>query len=385
MLFTELLHAIHPHLMKDAEVPDFMRDLIQRFCDIPEEEWSTKKDPSSDSRYKDASLYKFYKRGISKKLAKAMLGRMTKDNFVNSLTYINEYDENESLLNALAEDVQPFTDKKVTRANVAEVIFDLIKESLEFIVNPELENDRKMAKANMTSEQAKKKYGATLLEDCKHTCSKPGCSKHLQTVADDHQSKDDYCVAHISGNKNCYENLIPLCHDCFQSYSLKHTQADEKELQKIKQLQVQTNNARTTLRGTDIEKGIRRVLENLSRAKVSDFADLNYNAITVTKKIDQDADYFLLDEVMRNVTRYYLFIEKNMKQLVKQEVFSDELLRAQIKVSYQKLAKKNLPAELIYQLLAERLQSITKQDVRYCYIVISYFIQSCEVFDALTK
>ena len=103
------------------------------------------------------------------------------------------------------------------------------------------------------------------------------------------------------------------------------------------------------------------------------------------KKIDQDADYFLLDEVMRNVTRYYLFIEKNMKQLVKQEVFSDELLRAQIKVSYQKLAKKNLPAELIYQLLAERLQSITKQDVRYCYIVISYFIQSCEVFDALTK
>lgn len=156
-------------------------------------------------------------------------------------------------------------------------------------------------------------------------------------------------------------------------------------MQKIKQLQVQTNNARTTLRGTDIEKGIRRVLENLSRAKVSDFADLNYNAITVTKKIDQDADYFLLDEVMRNVTRYYLFIEKNMKQLVKQEVFSDELLRAQIKVSYQKLAKKNLPAELIYQLLAERLQSITKQDVRYCYIVISYFIQSCEVFDALTK
>lgn len=112
MLFTELLHAIHPHLMKDAEVPDFMRDLIQRFCDIPEEEWSTKKDPSSDSRYKDASLYKFYKRGISKKLAKAMLGRMTKDNFVNSLAYINEYDEDESLLNALAEDVQPFTDRK---------------------------------------------------------------------------------------------------------------------------------------------------------------------------------------------------------------------------------------------------------------------------------
>ncbi|WP_423806711.1 ABC-three component system protein [Peptoniphilus vaginalis] len=27
---------------------------------------------------------------------------------------------------------------------------------------------------------------------------------------------------------------------------------------------------------------------------------------------------------------------------------------------------------------------ITKQDIRYCYIVISYFIQSCEVFNATT-
>jgi len=44
MLFTELVHAIHPHLMKDADVPDFMRNLIQMLCDIPEEDWSTKKD-----------------------------------------------------------------------------------------------------------------------------------------------------------------------------------------------------------------------------------------------------------------------------------------------------------------------------------------------------
>ena len=47
MLFTELVHAIHPHLMKDADVPNFMRNLIQMMCDIPEEDWSTKKDPSS--------------------------------------------------------------------------------------------------------------------------------------------------------------------------------------------------------------------------------------------------------------------------------------------------------------------------------------------------
>ena len=47
MLFKEVIHAIRPHLMKDAEVPSFMRNLIQMLCDIPEDEWYTKRDPSS--------------------------------------------------------------------------------------------------------------------------------------------------------------------------------------------------------------------------------------------------------------------------------------------------------------------------------------------------
>ena len=53
MLFKEVIHAIRPHLMKDAEVPSFMRNLIQMLCDIPEDEWYTKRDPSSEESYKD--------------------------------------------------------------------------------------------------------------------------------------------------------------------------------------------------------------------------------------------------------------------------------------------------------------------------------------------
>lgn len=64
MLFTELMHSIHPHLMKDADVPS----IIQMLCDIPEEDWYTKKDPSSDKSYRDESLRKYHNRGISKNL-----------------------------------------------------------------------------------------------------------------------------------------------------------------------------------------------------------------------------------------------------------------------------------------------------------------------------
>ncbi|MDO5714766.1 MAG: hypothetical protein Q4Q07_10070, partial [Tissierellia bacterium] len=87
MLFVDLVHAIHPYMMKDGNVPDFMRDLIQRICDIPEDEWYTKKDPSSDEKYKDGSLRKFYTRGLSKKLAKNMLSRLTRQNFTDSINH----------------------------------------------------------------------------------------------------------------------------------------------------------------------------------------------------------------------------------------------------------------------------------------------------------
>ena len=64
--------------------------LRQMLCDIPEEDWSTKKDPSSEQSNKDSSLRKFYTKGPTKKLAKSILGRLTRDNFIESI-YHDDY------------------------------------------------------------------------------------------------------------------------------------------------------------------------------------------------------------------------------------------------------------------------------------------------------
>ena len=74
-----------------------------------------------------------------------------------------------------------------------------------------------------------------------------------------------------------------------------------------------------------------------------------------------------------------------MKDVVQRKQLSDSLLRAQIKESNRKLSDKKISPELIYSSLSERLRNITKQDIRFCYKVISYFIQSCEVFNVTTE
>lgn len=386
MLFTELVHAIHPHLMKDADVPDFMRNLIQMLCDIPEEDWSTKKDLSSEQSNKDSSLRKFYTKGPTKKLAKSMLGRLTRDNFIESI-YHDDYatERTDVVLESLAEDIQPFVDD-VDKDNVGEALFDLFKQSLEFIVNPELENDRKLSAAKTKSLKAKGLYGSGLLDDCKHACSIPGCGKHLQVVNDKNHAVDDYEIASINTERaSSYENLVAVCHDCFQSYTFNHIKAEEKELQTIKKLQIDARSTRRILDEVAIEKGITQVVINLSKAKPGELLELNYDAVSVPEKVDEGLHSFLVYEVKGHVTKYFLFIEKTMQDLARRNQFSDDLLRAQIKESYRKLAEKRNSPETIYSALSERLRSITKQDIRFCAIVISYFIQSCEVFNVTAK
>lgn len=148
---------------------------------------------------------------------------------------------------------------------------------------------------------------------------------------------------------------------------------------------MQTRDSKNVLDTIGIEKGIGQVVSNLSRAKPKDFIEISYEALSVSEKIDEGSHSILLNQVTSDVTKYFLFVEKSMQDAARKKLFNDLLLRAQIKAAYEKLADKKYSPEQIYTALSEKLRAITKQDIFYCYIVIAYFIQSCEVFDAFTK
>lgn len=389
MLFTELMHAISPHLMGDGDVPSFMRDLIQRFCDVPETDWYTRRDPSSETRYRDSSLYRFYNKGPTKKLAKAILNHPNQDRFTASINYesFSDPEEDQSLQDmriALSNAIQPFADVDVDESNVGEVLFYLIRQSLEFVVNPELENDRKLHQATSASEALKGTLGSRLLEECKYTCSATGCGTHLQAASNTGVTAPLYAIARISGQSREYSNLVALCPQCFHNYVLGHRKADEAELHRNKKIQIRSAQARNTLTTVDIERGISKVVEKLGNAKAGDFEALNYEPVAVKEKIDAAADFFIFDEVVQHVTRYFRFIEKELRDQAQLGAFDDDLLRAQIKASYRKLSGKGYSKQRIYDALTLRLSQITKQDSRYCAFIVSYFVQSCEVFDAAT-
>lgn len=382
MLFKEVIHAIHPYLMKDADVPEFMRNFIQMICNIPEEEWYTKRDPSSKESYTDASLRKFYTSGPSKKLAKKMLSRLTKDNFIES---IHEPNREDVVLDGLANAIKPFTDG-VTKENVGAELFELLKRSLEEIVDPTLENTRREQEARNKSNLLKGKYGSGLLDDCNSTCSMPGCSHHLQKLADDGRSNPDYEILVINEKKSpSYQNICAVCHDCFEKYILKHTAKERKELESVKKLQMDARDARSTISEIDIDEVIKNVIESLANLKPNTMTSLNYEPTFIANKIDENANFLLAETVKNYVTKFFFSINKVMQNLSRQNQYPDELVRAEIKTICNRLEMKGLSQIEIYENISRHLNRITKQNIIYCNIVVCYFIQSCEVFHDITQ
>lgn len=383
MLFSDVLKAVHPHLMKDAVEAEFMRNIIQMLCDIPEDEWGRKKDPSSEESYSNESLRKFYNRGISITLAKKILGRLTHDNFIESIYAPNRSDV---VLDGLAEDVAPFVNDPVSRDTVGDALFNLLKRGLEERIDPALENTRHMEEAYVRSKRLKGYFGSGLLEDSNYTCSMPGCSHHLQTLTEDGQSSPNYEIIVINEKKKpTFSNICTVCHDCFQKYVLKHSSKERTQLEAIKELQVDTRSARKTLSEIEIDKGITMVVESLINLKPDKLSALNYNPTSIGNKIDENKNLFLAETVKEYVTKYYFPINQIMQDLSRQKQYSDELVRAEIKSICIRLEDKGLSQIKIYENLSKQIHRITKQNLIYCNIVVCYFIQSCEVFHDITK
>lgn len=127
--FTDLMKTAYPQLSEGTTIAPYMRDMIERLCAVPEEKWFTSRDKTPADDFADNSLLKFYNRGVSKKLARAMLANPTRGAFINSLDCVDSVRSEgaDEVKAALAEAIAPFTDEKVDAWNVGEVFSILFR------------------------------------------------------------------------------------------------------------------------------------------------------------------------------------------------------------------------------------------------------------------
>lgn len=359
------------------DVPTFIKELIEMITFASEEEWGSKKDPSK--RVSQETYRNYSKRGLPKSLAKNIVYRLTPENFIESIN-----SRPTETLKILAQDIQPY-DPSANENNVANILADIftniIKETAG-LVDP---NKLKEQKLQKSSENLKAKFGKYLLRECQNHCAMSGCGKPL-FVSNGSSFSDLYEISRIDKNKNDnIDNLIALCPRCFSLYQIDKSSKTTKDLKsRKKSLNLNLKNI-LSLTPIELNSGLTDVIIKISKLKQNDLFDISLNPLEISEKINPNKDLIFYNSVKNNVATYYGNIKEIFQTLDKAKKINYAEIQLQMRAMYIKLKNTNKSQLDIFNAISGKLQKVTLQDIVYCQIIVCYFIQSCEVFDAITK
>ena len=175
------------------------------------------------------------------------------------------------------------------------------------------------------------------------------------------------------------DNLIALDEDCAERYLLNPTAKEYTKLHEIKIQLTKNYAAKLAVNGVQLEDDIRTILNALGTIKnASELVELEYEALRIDEKFDAE-NFILKNETQMQVVTYYRYIEK---------VFSNsnadfDMIASEIKVSSMKLERAGLSQSDVIRQLSEWIRNkagLGTESLLACNIVVSFFIQNCEVF-----
>ena len=119
------------------------------------------------------------------------------------------------------------------------------------------------------------------------------------------------------------------------------------------------------------------LIKKVVKLKESDLVNASLDPKEIKQKLNPADNIALYTQVNMYVTTYFVRIREIMMSL-------DEI-QDQMRTIYKRLKKAKKSNMEIFNEIVDKIHRVSLQEDIYCQIIVSYFIQSCEVFDAITK
>ena len=359
-------------------VPYFFRDLMAMITTVSEEEWGTNKDPSV--KLCDNTIRSYIRRKIPANLASTIVYRLTPENLTKR---INELEEATRKL--MASDLQKY-DKDIDSTNVgvkvSEILVQIIQKAAGLVEQTALVQQ----KLQKMAFDLKNRYGDYLFEESKGYCVVPGCGKKLSVSADGKIARTYEIILIDKSKSSTVDNLLAVCPQCQAIYALdENNKKLMKELKGIKSALSAHQENVALLESLNLDKGITNVIKKAAKLGEKDLKDASLDPKEIKQKLSPIKDAALYYTVNAYVAVYFRKIKEIMINLDKRGEIDYEEVQDQIHAIYLRLKKKKKSRIEIFNEITEKIHRVTLQDDIYCRIVVSYFVQSCEVFDAITE
>lgn len=192
-------------------------------------------------------------------------------------------------------------------------------------------------------------------------------------------------VKKLSDDPNSLDNLIYLCVECHTKFDNPRTLVEYEKLYKIKSDLIKISKEINLWSTSSLEKEIDEIIDFLANTEL-DFTEdiISYNPKTITEKTNSSITVLTKRKIERNVQDYFSLINFKFTEIDKKSPTTSETISTQIKLHYLKL-KKGIPDynqrdifEAMVLWLYKTSQNKSKES---CEIIISYFIQNCEIFE----
>jgi len=374
VVFKEFFSFMKP-ILKGRNVSEQMRELVSMItifdADI---------DPSQTHKPSILKAYANGSRDLSEDYAREIISVMDYRNFIESVK-----SNDDAVITKLAEAFSSI-DASITESNIGTRAADIFVDILYDAAGEGRKNgQKKSSNAPSRMYHLKYKYGERLLIESRGTCPNKACGKPL-SIKNHNQTEADYLITVIDGNNQAddYSNLIALCPECSRTYSLNPSEDDIARMYEIKWMLTDRENGDLPLVFLNIEEGIEEVLECLCDVDYRSLVKLNYEPKEVQDKI-YSRDYLLLKKNIENVTSYYPFVKDKFITLEKEQRLNYEMLAMQVRQAYLTTIKNTNSQTETYDRLVDWLINKTRKRRDSCEVVISFFVQTCEVFDAASK
>lgn len=238
-----------------------------------------------------------------------------------------------------------------------------------------------------------------LLDECGGLC--PLCGEPLIGTKNGRRMKL-YHVAHIYPHSPTTEQLevlkdVPMPDDvesldnlillCLKNHKIQdfYTTRDEYLLLYLKKQQlVATYRAKQESACIGLEEELKSVLTSLLVVKESELTDLSFEPFLVKQKIEEG---LLQRKVLNYVSMYYETLKLQFRELDNQRTTTSRKIATQFKLAFLKQTSFSLvlDQEQIFDGLVDWVQTRAGGSRAACEAIVSYFVQDCEVFDAIPE
>lgn len=222
------------------------------------------------------------------------------------------------------------------------------------------------------------------------SCSEGGIPLSLYEIVRIYPKKES-CAKKLSGipkpdNLDSLDNTILLCPRHAQEYTKTLSVDTYYKMRTLKDDLVQKNSEWAQLQNIRLEKELQDLISALG--SISDeekLEELSYEALRIREKIPND--FLLRNDVEKNVLRYFNFITGCFSRMDQEKSGFSNRIAGQIKFAYLTLKSTTSQSQLVDKLSCFIEEKIGRKDLsKITYrILVHYFIQHCEVFDAFSK